>query len=401
MQSETEIELETDYMAYQAGMEHTDSDIMTRVLELLEKFNPEIYTEGHVLAALDKKQLDFFDFGALLSPIANNLLEPMAARAKKETARYFGNGIRLFTPLYLANFCVNHCEYCGFSDSHNIKRGKLTLEEVERELKAIAATGLDEILLLTGESREKSDVDYIGEAIKLSAQIFSTIGIEIYPLNTDEYAYLRKCGADFVNIYQETYTPSTYYKVHISGPKRSYPYRFNAQERALKGGMRGVSFGALLGLGDFRKDTYGAGLHGYFLQKKYPQAEISFSVPRIRIFETPSSQETLSSQKVNNDLLKTSVKERQLLQVMLAYRLFMPFAGITISTRERAGFRDNVMGLCATKASAEVMVGVGGHDSEQKGDEQFKVADTRSVKEIHSMLYSRGLQPIYTDYILI
>jgi 2-iminoacetate synthase len=252
---------------------------------------------------------------------------------------------------------------------------------------AIAATGLDEILLLTGESRVKSGVAYIGEAVKLAARYFSTVGIEVYPLNTDEYAYLHECGADFVSVYQETYNPRLYEKVHPAGPKRCYPYRLAAQERALRGGMRGVSFGALLGLGDFRRDAFSAGLHAYWLQKKYPHAEISFSVPRIRAF------------KNHGEGFFHKVGERQLLQVMLAYRLFMPFAGITISTRERAGFRDHVAGLCATKISAGVSVGVGGHESVQKGDEQFEIADSRNVVQVHRMICNRGLQPIYTDYI--
>ena len=183
-------------------------------------------------------------------------------------------------------------------------------------------------LLLTGESRHKSNVEYIGETIKLATKYFTTIGIEIYPLNTDEYAYLHSCGADFVSVYQETYNTDKYEQVHLWGSKRIFPYRFHAQERALLGGMRGVSFGALLGLDDFRKDAFAAGLHAHLIQQKYPHAEISFSTPRLRPY-------------INNaDNNPKDVHEKQLLQVMLAYRLLMPYAGITISTRERAGFRD-------------------------------------------------------------
>jgi 2-iminoacetate synthase len=166
-----------------------------------------------------------------------------------------------------------------------------------------------------------------------------------------------------------------------------FPYRFNAQERALRGGMRGVAVGALLGLGDFRKDVFAAGFHAKLLQQKYPHAEISFSVPRLRPY-------------INNaENNPNDVHEKQLLQVMLAQRLFMPFAGITISTRERAGFRDHVVGLAATKISAGVNVGVGGHGEEARGDEQFEISDSRSVAEVSHMLRARGLQPAFTDYI--
>ena len=234
-----------------------------------------------------------------------------------------------------------------------------------------------------------SDVEYIGEALKLARKYFSTIGIEIYPLNSDEYHYLHECGADFVSVYQETYNPVKYEQMHISGPKRVYPYRLNAQERALMGGMRGVAFGALLGLDDFRKDAFASGMHAYFIQQKYPHAEISFSTPRLRPY-------------VNNaENNPNDVHEPQLLQVMMAYRLFMPFAGITISTRERAGFRDNVIGLAATKISAGVSVGVGGHEEDAKGDEQFEISDPRSVTEVHQSILNHGLQPVYTDYLWV
>ena len=299
-------------------------DILGKVLTELNDYEPNCYSANDVHRVLAKDQLDIFDLAILLSPAADGLLEDMAARAKQETARHFGNSISLFTPLYLANFCENHCTYCGFNSQRDIRRGKLTANEIELELKSIADSGLDEILLLCGEDRKHSDINYLGDAVKLAADIFNAVGIEIYPFDESEYRYLHECGADFVNVYQETYLTDVYNIVHPAGPKRSYEYRFNSQERALKAGMRGVSFGALLGLADFRKDSFATGLHAYYLQRRYPHAEISFSVPRLR----PSD-----------------VSERQLLQAMLAYRIFMPFAGITISTRERAGFRDHVLGL--------------------------------------------------------
>ncbi|MCL2030100.1 MAG: 2-iminoacetate synthase ThiH [Oscillospiraceae bacterium] len=365
------------------------SDILDKTRALARAYDPAACTAADVRNALGRDTLTFYDYGALLSPAAEPFLEETARRARAETRRQFGTSVSLFTPLYIANYCDNLCAYCGFQRDNPIARARLTPEEIEAELRAIAQTGLREILLLTGESRRHSDPGYIGAAVRLAKRYFSAVGLEIYPLNTDEYARLRQDGADFVSVYQETYDEELYEKVHVSGPKRAFSYRFHAQERAVLGGMRGVSFGALLGLGDFRRDAFAAGLHAFFFQQKYPRAEISFSVPRIRAYAN------------NAALGPRDVGERQLLQVMLAYRLFMPFAAITISTRERPGFRDHAVGLAATRISAGVSVGVGGHGAEQKGEAQFEISDGRSVAHIHEMLLSRGLQPVYTDYIAL
>jgi len=375
-------------MVYAENMEVIDSDIMNKVLDRIKRYDLRKFTEDDVKNAIRGDILTIEDYGALLSPAADNLLEDIARRAKSETRKQFGNSVSIFTPLYISNHCDNGCAYCGFSTGNDIVRGKLSYEEIDKELKAISETGLEEVMILTGESRDKSSVEYIGEAVKLAKKYFSTIGIEVYPLNTDEYSYLNGCGADFVSIYQETYDPDAYKLYHLSGPKRVYPYRFHAQERALRGGMRGVSFGSLLGLGDFRKDAFATGVHAYHIQQKYPHAEIAYSVPRIR-----------ASANDREFTIKNDVREKQLLQVLLAYRIFMPFASITISTRERAGFRDNIIGLAANKISAGVKVGVGGHDGEKKGDEQFDISDIRDVSQVHEMILNRGLQPVYTDYI--
>ncbi len=379
----------TDPMAYLPYMEQIHSDLMEQVLEKVKAYDYTSFTANDVLYALEEEVLSDEGYQALLSPAATPFLEQMAKKAGLLTRARFGNAVCLFTPLYIANYCENHCVYCGFNCQNKIHRAKLNEDEIEREMQAIAKTGLKEILLLTGESRHMSDVAYIGEAVKIAAQYFTTIGIEIYPLNSDEYAYLHECGADFVSVYQETYDPDLYEAKHLSGPKRVFPYRFYAQERALLGKMRGVGFGALLGLGDFRKDAYATGIHASLIQRKYPKAEISFSVPRLRPY--------INNEKNNpND-----VHETQLLQVMLAHRLFLPFASITISTRERAGFRDNVVGMPATKISAGVKVGVGGHEEEAKGDEQFEISDCRDVSQVHRMLLEKGMQPVYTDYVRV
>lgn len=378
-----------NHMEYLSDMEIIDSGIMDKVQKLVSEYDYSKYTDKDVKKALNSEHLSIEDYAAILSPAAMPYLEQLAMKSTSETKKHFGNSVCMFTPLYIANYCENHCVYCGFNCHNKIHRGKLSLLEIEEELKEISATGLKEILLLTGESRHMSGVEYIGEAVKLASKYFTTVGIEIYPLNSQEYTYLQECGADFVSVYQETYNTDKYEQVHLSGPKRIFPYRFNAQERAILGGMRGVSFGALLGLGDFRKDAFAAGLHAFFIQQKYPHAEISFSTPRLRPFIN----------NANNN--PNDVHEKQLLQVILSYRLFMPYAGITISTRERSGFRDNIIGMAATKISAGVKVGVGGHKEEEKGDEQFQISDSRTVDEVHKMILKRGLQPVYTDYIRV
>ncbi len=378
-----------DPMTYLPGMEVISSDVMERVCGAAAAYDPASYTARDVERALSLPRIDTEAYGALLSPAAQPYLEQMARRAQAETRAHFGNSVCLFTPLYIANYCENYCVYCGFNCHNHIRRAKLTMEEIEEELRAIAGTGLQEILLLTGESRGASGVEYIGEAVRLAARYFRNVGVEIYPLNSDEYRFLHQCGADFVSVYQETYDPELYAEKHLSGHKRVYPYRFYAQERALLGGMRGVAFGALLGLGDFRRDAFAAGLHAYYTQQKYPQAEISFSCPRLRPYIH------------NADNNPNDVHETQLLQVILSYRLFLPYAGITISTRERAGFRDHAVELCATKISAGVHVGVGGHEAPQKGDEQFEISDPRSVEQVDAMLRARGLQPVYIDYLRV
>ncbi|MDR3314217.1 MAG: 2-iminoacetate synthase ThiH [Oscillospiraceae bacterium] len=385
-----------DPMEYQPGMEEIPSGIMAQVLGETAAFAPEAYTPADVRRALAQPSKTPADFAALLSPAAAPLLEELAQAALPETRRWFGNSIHLFTPLYIANYCENHCTYCGFSCNHKIRRGKLSADDIRREAETIAATGLREILLLTGECRSASGVEYIGEAIELLREYFGVIGVEIYPLNTEEYRALHECGADYVSVYQETYDTALYDRVHPLGAKRSYPYRFNAQERALRGGMRGVAFGSLLGLGEFRHDAFAAGMHAWRLQREFPYAEIAFSFPRIRPISPEGANESAAQPAPPQ-----AVDEARLLQVMLAYRLFLPFAGITVSTRERAGFRDRAAGLVATKVSAGVSVGVGGHSEEAKGDPQFTLADPRSVAEVRQALAVQGLQAVMQDYVRV
>lgn len=382
---------ETSHMDYQTGMDDIGSEVQDEVISRMNAEEFDRYTAADVRRALGRDVLSPEDFAALLSQAAFPFLEQMASRAQAETRKHFGNSVQMFTPLYIANYCENYCIYCGFNCHNKIRRAKLDMDEIERELKAIAASGLQELLLLTGESRSMSPVSYIGEAVRLARKYFRVIGVEIYPLNVDEYAYLHECGVDYVTVFQETYDADKYETLHLGGHKRIFPYRLNAQERALQGGMRGVGFAALLGLSDFRRDAFATGLHAYLLQRKYPHAEIAFSCPRLRPI-------------INNDKINPKdVHEPQLLQVICAYRIFMPFASVTISTRERAGFRDNVIGIAATKISAGVSTGIGEHseDNADKGDAQFEISDGRTVDEVYQAIEQQGLQPVMADYLYV
>lgn len=394
---ETDPSSRKDHMEYLPGMEIIESDVCGRVMTQMEQYEADRYTAKDVRAALEHETCTIEDFKALISPAAEPFLEQMAERARRETSKHFGNTVYLFTPLYIANYCENYCVYCGFNCYNHINRMKLTMEQIEKEMKVIADSGMEEILILTGESRGQSSVEYIGEACKLARKYFRMVGLEIYPVNTDEYRYLHECGADYVTVFQETYDTDKYETLHLMGHKRVWPYRFDAQERALRGGMRGVAFSALLGLSDFRKDALASALHVYYLQRKYPHAEMSLSCPRLRPI-------------INNDKINPlDVHEKQLCQIICAYRIFLPFVGITVSSRESASFRDGIVKIAATKVSAGVSTGIGDHDSkyngkeneEPQGDEQFEINDSRSLDKMYQDIAEEGLQPVLNDYLYI
>ncbi|MEE0988324.1 MAG: 2-iminoacetate synthase ThiH [Kandleria vitulina] len=392
---ETDPSYRKNHMEYLPGMEIIESDVCSKVIEAMNSYDYTQYTKQDVLRALHHDTCSIEDFKALLSPAAEPYLEQMAQKARLETSKHFGNTVYLFTPLYIANYCENYCVYCGFNCYNHIHRMKLNREQIEKEMEVIANSGMEEILILTGESRGQSDVHYIGEACKLARKYFRMVGLEIYPVNTDEYKYLHECGADYVTVFQETYDSDKYETLHLLGHKRVWPYRFDAQERALRGGMRGVAFSALLGLSDFRKDALATALHVYYLQRKYPHAEMSLSCPRLRPI-------------INNDKINPlDVGEKQLCQVLCAYRIFLPFVGITVSSRESAEFRNGIVKIAATKVSAGVSTGIGDHEAkytgknnnEAKGDEQFEINDNRSFKKMYEDMSGEGLQPVLNDYI--
>lgn len=390
-------ESRTNHMEYMNGMEQINSDICGKVISEMKSYDYDSYTAADVRSALSHENCTVEDLKALLSPAAEPFLEKMAERARLETQKHFGNTVYLFTPLYIANHCENYCIYCGFNCYNDIKRMKLDMKQLEHEMQVIADSGMEEILILTGESRSKSGVEYIGEACRLARKYFKMVGIEIYPVNTDEYRYLHECGVEYVTVFQETYDSDRYEQLHLMGHKRVWPYRFDAQERALMAGMRGVAGSALLGLSDFRKDALASALHMYYLQRKYPHAEISLSCPRLRPI-------------VNNETINPlDVHERQLCQILCAYRIFMPFCGITVSTRESEAFRNGIVKIAATKVSAGVSTGIGDHESKytgkendsEGGDEQFEINDVRSLKKMYDDMSGEGLQPVLNDYLYV
>ena len=349
---------------------------------------------GNFLAALNKYGAKTAFLGKVGDDAFGKLLLKTFEKAGIETKGIVTDP-SVFTTLAFVTFSPEGDRSFSFARKPGADT-RLSFEEIEHEMQVIAKTGMEEILMLTGESRVYSDVHYIGEAVKIAKKYFKNIGIEIYPVNVDEYRYLHECGVDYVTVFQETYNTDKYETLHLMGHKRVWPYRFDSQERALMGGMRGAGFSALLGLDDFRKDALATALHVYYINRKYPHAELSLSCPRLRPI-------------VNNDKINPrDVGEKELCQVLCAYRIFLPFAGITVSSRESADFRNGITKICATKVSAGVSTGIGDHEEkyegkqeEDVGDEQFEINDSRSFKTMYDDMEQGGLQPVLNDYIYV
>ena len=342
-------------------------------------------TLQEVKQALAKEILTPDDYRVLLSPAAESQLEAMAQRAHRLTVLNFGQTMQLYTPLYLSDYCCNACLYCGFSNKQKIKRHHLSLEQIRQEGEIIAASGLRHLLLLTGDAPQLADIAYLCAALRVLRPLFASLALEIYALDKNGYAQLVAAGADQLTIYQETYDRSRYAEVHPSGPKRDYDFRLSAPEAACQAQMRSVNLGSLLGLSaDWRQDAFAAGLHAYHLQQRYPEVEIGLSFPRLR----PHGGDFQAA---------SDVSDRNLVQYVLAARLFLPRASLALSTRESAMLRDNMIRLGITKMSAGVSTAVGGHSgSDATG--QFEIADTRSVAEMCRALELHGYQPVLKDW---
>ena len=335
--------------------------------------------------ALLKEPLDELDFLSLLSHNALEYLEPLAQRAQECTLANFGRVILLYTPLYISNYCDNDCLYCGFKHANIIQRRKLSVSEVEREAQEIAKSGIRHVLLLTGESNALSPVSYIKECLQAVSRYFTSVGIEIYPLTEEEYALLIAAGVDGLTIYQETYDKDLYSRLHLSGPKSDYRFRLDAPQRAAEARMRQVNVGALLGLGEFQKDLFFAGLHGRWLQNNYPEIELGVSLPRLQ-------------PQAGGFICAHPLSDRELVQSLIALRLFLPRAGIAISTRENSTLRKNLIGLGVTRMSAGSRTQVGGYALKVTQEGQFEIADTSSVEEVKAMIAQKGYQPVCKDW---
>lgn len=364
---------------YEFIKENTNFDFYSE----LDKVNRE-----DVKRILNKRKLTAEDFLALISDTAEYELESMAQKANQLTKQYFGNTVLLYTPLYLANYCVNKCAYCGYNFDNDIHRKKLTMEEIEAEAKAISSKGFKHILYLTGESPKDTPTEYIVDAAKILRKYFSSVAIEVYPMTEEDYKKTVEAGVDSLTVYQEVYDEKIYDKVHIAGPKKNYKFRLDAIERGCKAGIRSVNLAPLLGLNEWKIEIYKMMLHGLYIRKNYPEVEIGFSFPRIR-----------PCVGGYNDLQEVSDKE--LVRAIVAMRIMFPNCSLNISTREREGFRDNLIPLGINKISAGVTTSIGGHtmDKEEAGEVQFDISDGRDENQIKDMLRNKGYEPIFKDWV--
>jgi len=339
-----------------------------------------------ILRAIGKDKPTPMDFLTLLSPKAADHLEAMARKAHQLTVQYFGRTIQMFIPLYISNHCNNGCAYCGFNHQNPILRRKLTLEEIEIEAKAIAKTGMQHVLFLTGEAQHMTPMSYLLEASSLLKRHFASVAIEVYPLEVDEYAQLHRAGVDSMTMFQETYDEAVYKRVHLAGKKMDYHWRLNAPERAAQGGMRVVNLGALLGLSEPRREIFMTGMHARYLEDKYLETESAISLPRFNEAEGDFKPDYL-------------VDDKTFVQFMTALRIFLPRAGLTISTRENARFRDSVLPLGVTRFSAGSSTGVGGYtEVDEERPPQFEITDDRSVDEVARSIVAHGYQPVFKDW---
>lgn len=350
-----------------------------------ETFFEQIHADD-VERVLNKDQLTDLDFLTLLSPAAAGYLEPMARKAQRLTVQYFGRTIQLFIPLYISNFCSNQCVYCGFNCINAIDRRKLTLEQIEVEAQAISRMGMQHLLLLTGEAHEITPIGYLEDAVKLLKRYFASVSIEIFPMEEEGYRRLKNAGVDGLTLYQEVYDRRIYQDVHPAGQKANYRFRLDAPERGARAGFRAINLGPLIGLGEPRREIFFCGLHARYLDDRYLDAELGMSLPRFNTAECSYTPQYRAD-------------DRLFVQMLVALRLFMPRATLTISTRESAALRDHLIPLGVTRFSAGSCTGVGGYA--QPAPEktlQFEISDQRSVAQVVQSIIDKGYQPIYKDW---
>jgi 2-iminoacetate synthase len=342
-------------------------------------------TPADVQLALDKEVLDLNDFMALVSPAAEPFLELMAQKSMMATQKRFGKTIQMYIPLYLSNSCTNTCVYCGFNHKVDIERKILTKEEMLRECKQIKALGFEHVLLVTGEDNRNCGVAYINEMVATLKDSFSHVSLEIQPLDADDYKLLSQSGLNTVYIYQETYHRENYRCYHPSGPKSNFRYRLETPDRLGQAGVHKIGLGVLLGLEDWRTDSFFTAMHLNYLEKHYWQTKYSVSFPRLRPHAGGFEPNSVVSQA-------------NLLQLICAYRLFNNQVEISLSTRESEAFRNHVLPLGPTSYSAGSKTNPGGYSEQEESLEQFAVNDERSPRQIAEMIRSKGYEVVWKDW---
>ncbi len=351
------------------------------------KIQIESSSAKDVRDVLSKKDvLSVKDFAVLISPAAKDFLEEMAQMSVALTRKRFGNTIQLFAPLYLSNECQNICTYCGFSLTNKIPRKTLTNAEILAEANVLKSRGIEHVLLVTGEAQKTVGVDYIGNAIDLLQPLFANISIEVQPLEQEDYGYLRDKGLYSVLVYQETYNKEKYHLYHPKGKKSNFQYRLDTPDRLGRAGIHKIGIGALLGLEDWRVDSFFTALHLEYLEKKYWQTKFSVSFPRMRPYE-------------GGEFSVYEMSEKDLLQLIFAWRIFRENLELSLSTRERAHFRNHALALGITSMSAASSTEPGGYSNPDTALEQFETDDQRSVSEIEQAIRSKGLDPVFKDWL--
>ncbi len=365
-------------------MSFLDKAIQFQSFDFDGYFNSVILED--VMNSIENDDLDLYDLLNLLSGTAQAALEPMAQKAKKLTIQHFGKTIGLYAPIYISDYCTNHCTYCGFNRSNGFERTMLSMQEIEAEARVVADMGIRHVVILTGEAPLMTPLSYLVNAVRILRHYFSSIALEIFPMDENDYRILKDAGADSLTIYQEVYDPNIYREVHPEGRKSNYSYRLLTPERGAGIGFRAINIGPLFGLGKPMIEAFMAGLHASYLEQEFPDVEISLSLPRMR--KATSCIEP-----------RHMLSDRDFVQIMLAWRLFMPRIGITISTRESPAFRDRLIHLGATRYSAGSRTNVGGYALKPiDATVQFEVTDKRSVAEISRMIRNNGYEPILKDW---
>ncbi len=342
-------------------------------------------TAADVERAIYKSRRDIEDFKALISPAAAPYLEQMAQLSHRITQKRFGKTIQLYAPLYLSNECQNICNYCGFSFDNKLKRRTLSSIEIMQEVEYLKSEGFEHVLLVTGEANKTVGVDYLQKAIQLIRPHFANISIEVQPLDQEEYKMLADEGLYAVLVYQETYHKENYKLYHLKGKKSNFDYRLDTPDRLGNAGVHKIGLGVLIGLEDWRTDNFFTALHVNYLERNFWQTKYSISFPRLR----PATG--LIEPKV-------VISDKELVQLICAWRIFNEEIELSISTRENEVFRNHIIQLGATTMSAGSKTNPGGYAVEPESLEQFEIDDSRSVAEVKQMIEGKGYKAVWKDW---